>query len=89
MKGGYMAALKSMGVLWTKKGPDGKPRYFSGYVNCGILGDIAITIFKNRFKQKESDPDFNIVLSDPKPVIVEVSSDVDNGVDTDTGEVPF
>jgi hypothetical protein len=62
-------------------------RYFSGYVNCGILGEIAITIFKNRHKSKESDPDFNIVLADAKPVTVEVSNDVDTGADE--SDVPF
>ena len=82
-----MATLKTMGVLWTIKGPDGKPRYFSGYINCGILGDIAITVFKNRYKNKESDPDFNIVLSESKPVTVEVSNDIDTG--SDESDVPF
>ena len=52
MKGAEMATLKTMGVLWINHGPDGKARHYSGYINCGILGDIAITIFKNRYKNK-------------------------------------
>ena len=91
-----MATLKTMGVLWTIKGPDGKPRYFSGYINCGILGDIAITVFKNRYKNKEGDPDFNIVLAHPKaskedeiPPNDTVSNEVSSGGDTVDGAVPF
>jgi hypothetical protein len=74
-----MATSKTVGVLWLNQGPDGKTRHFSGYINGGILGDIPIAIFKNRYKHKESDPDFNIVLSEPKTASVELNSEVDAG----------
>jgi hypothetical protein len=71
-----MATSKTVGVLWLNQGQDGKTRYFSGYINGGILGDIPIAIFKNRYKNKESDPDFNIVLSQSKHDADEVKGEI-------------
>jgi hypothetical protein len=72
LKGQDMASPRSkqIGVLWLKekKNNDGSTlRYFSGYIDNGIHGDIPIVIFRIRDKQNENGPDYNIVLSQPVP----------------------
>jgi|SRR3989344_73664 len=56
-----MASTK-IGVLWLKTSKDGKTKYFSGILN-GLERDINIAIFKNENKEKEGQPDYQIVRS--------------------------
>ena len=56
----------------------------TGHIDLGALGQIKITVFKNGYKQEDSQqPDYNIVLSEPgrqeEPPIVEEPND----------EIPF
>ena len=54
---------KYIGACWIKDGKNGK--YMSG--NIEIDGKKTyIVIFKNHRKQKENQPDYNILLSEPK-----------------------
>lgn len=62
-----MARSKRIGVLWLreKKMDDGSTlRYFSGYIDTGLHGDIPVAIFRARDKPNENSPDYHIVLSD-------------------------
>lgn len=52
-----------IGALWLKE-KDGK-KYFSGKIEVPGL-DLQLAIFRNEDKQKENQPDFNIVWSPPK-----------------------
>jgi hypothetical protein len=63
----YPVAAKKVGVLWLKTSKDGKTKYWSGVVNLGLLGDIQISILRNTFKKEENQPDYNILLVEPKP----------------------
>ena len=54
----------NIGALWLKEGKKGK--FFSGSIELeGIKTQIVI--FKNTNKTKENHPDYNILLSKPKP----------------------
>jgi len=57
-------ASKRIGALWVRTTQDGK-QYFSGVLN-DLRGDINIAIFQNDRKEKENQPDYNIILSEPK-----------------------
>jgi hypothetical protein len=59
-------ASKVVGRLWVHRGKDGKDTYFTGVVNAGVFGDIQVAIFKNNRKEKDNQPDYNIVLSEPR-----------------------
>jgi hypothetical protein len=51
---------KKIGSLWLRQTKDGK-KYMSGVLN-DLSGDIQIAIFPNDRKEKENQPDFQIVL---------------------------
>jgi uncharacterized protein (DUF736 family) len=51
--------MKNIGVLWTKKSEKGT--YLSGVLN-DLRGDIRIAVFKNDRKEKDSQPDYRIVV---------------------------
>ncbi len=57
-----------MGVLWVFEYPkDGeKKKMLSGNINCGILGDVDIAIFRIDNKKEEKHPDYRIVLGNGK-----------------------
>ena len=85
-----MPRQKQIGVLWMKesKRPDGSTlRYFSGYIDNGIHGDIPIVIFRIREKQSENAPDFRILLSQPVPQ-PQVSTEEEEPPITDE-DIPF
>lgn len=84
----YPMAAKKVGVLWLKTSKDGKTRYFSGVVNLGILGDIQISILKNTFKKEENQPDYNILLVEPKPELKPVNGKADYD-DSPDDDIPF
>jgi uncharacterized protein (DUF736 family) len=54
-------ASKKIGACWIRKTKDGKV-YMSGVID--LLGeDIQIAVFKNDKKEKDNQPDYNIVRS--------------------------
>ena len=56
---------KQVGVLWLreKENEDGSTlRYFSGYIDNGIHGNIPIVIFRIRDKQNPNGPDYRMLL---------------------------
>ena len=54
---------REVGALWTKEG--GGQRFYSGFVE--IDGEKReVVIFKNKFKEKENQPDLRIYKSIPK-----------------------
>lgn len=53
-----------IGVGWKKTTKDGQI-YISGVLR-DLSGDIAIAIFPNNKKEKENQPDFNIVRSEKR-----------------------
>jgi uncharacterized protein (DUF736 family) len=66
-------ASKKIGALWVRKTKDGM-EYFSGVLD--LLGeDINIAVFYNDKKEKDNQPDFNIVRSGQR----EESENNDNG----------
>ena len=57
---------KYIGALWLKEA-NGKS-YFSGVLK-DLRGDINIVIFPNDRKEQPNQPDYNILLSEPKKSI--------------------
>ena len=59
---------KKVGSLWQNKSKDGKTTYLNGFINLGVLGDVKVSVLKNTFKDKaknpETAPDWNILLND-------------------------
>ena len=75
---------KTIGALWLYQKQDEetgkKTGYFSGTLDLGVLGQAKIAVFKNNRKERDNQPDYNIVLSEPKrqdePVEVDDDSDI-------------
>lgn len=57
-------ANRKIGALWQRKSQDGKT-FLSGVLQ-DLGGDIQIAVFRNDRKEADNQPDFNIVLSEPK-----------------------
>ena len=55
---------KKIGALWLKTKADGET-FYSGVIE-DLRGDIPIVVFQNNRKEKENQPDFNIVRSEPR-----------------------
>ncbi len=55
---------RKIGALWSKKTSEGK-EYFSGVIS-DLRGEIQIVAFKNDKKENENQPDYDILLSEPK-----------------------
>ncbi|MFH1052777.1 MAG: hypothetical protein V1779_17795 [bacterium] len=55
---------RKIGALWSRKSNDGKT-FLSGMLN-DLSGDIQIAVFKNDRKEKDNQPDYNIVLSEKR-----------------------
>ena len=56
----------TLGALWIKKS-DGNREYLAGNLDLGpLFPKINIVVFKNDKKEKESQPDYRILLSQPK-----------------------
>ena len=53
-----------IGALWSKKTSAGK-EHFTGVIS-DLRGEIQIVVFRNDKKQDEDQPDYNILLSEPK-----------------------
>jgi len=58
---------KTVGALWLKEyEKDGKKRkMMAGELDLGALGTVKIAVFKNDRKEKDNQPDYRIVLSEP------------------------
>lgn len=55
---------RKIGDLWIKTSKDGK-KYMSGVLE-DLSGDIRIAVFKNDRKEKDSHPDYQILLSEDR-----------------------
>lgn len=55
---------RKIGALWSRKTKEGQ-EYFSGVIS-DLRGDIQIVVFRNDRKENENQPDYNILLSEPK-----------------------
>jgi uncharacterized protein (DUF736 family) len=53
-----------IGALW-KNESKGKTAFLSGVINAGLLGQKRVVVFKNELKEKDNEPDYHILLSDP------------------------
>lgn len=53
---------RKIGALWVRETQDGK-KFMSGLIET-LNGDVQIAVFKNDKKEKENQPDYNIVLSE-------------------------
>jgi uncharacterized protein (DUF736 family) len=60
-----------LGALWRKQGQAQK--FLSGNLDLTAIGidkQVPVVIFTNKFKQKDTHPDYRIFLSKPKPQAV-------------------
>ncbi len=55
-------ASRKIGALWVRRSKDGMT-YMSGTLE-DLRGNIQIAVFKNDRKEKDNQPDFQIVLSE-------------------------
>ena len=55
---------RKIGALWSKKTDDGRD-YFTGVIS-DLRGEIQIVVFGNDKKESENQPDYDILLSEPK-----------------------
>ena len=55
---------RRIGALWSKKTAEGR-EYLTGVIS-DLRGDIQIVVFKNDNKKNENQPDYDILLSEPK-----------------------
>jgi len=79
------------GALWKRESNDGK-KYHTGVIET-MFGQIQIAVFKNDKKEKENQPDFNIVYNGIRPYENKRSQTkkIDDGLDdfdAAAGEVP-
>jgi uncharacterized protein (DUF736 family) len=57
-----------IGALWKKQGKAQK--FLSGNLDLSAIGinkQVPVVIFTNKFKQKDTHPDYRVFLSKPKP----------------------
>jgi len=55
---------RKIGALWSRKTSEGR-EYFTGVIS-DLRGDIQIVVFRNDKKQSDSQPDYDILLSEPR-----------------------
>ena len=55
---------RKIGAPWSKKTAEGT-EYFSGVIS-DLRSDIQIVVFRNDKKQTDNQPDYDILLSEPK-----------------------
>ncbi|MCH8476391.1 MAG: DUF736 family protein [Wenzhouxiangella sp.] len=54
-----------IGAAWLGKTQDGKS-YMSCQITIPLLGKLSFALFKNEQKEKDNQPDYNIVWSEPR-----------------------
>ena len=59
-----LMANRKIGALWSKKTSEGK-EYFTGVIS-DLRGEIQIVVFRNDKKENPNQPDYDILLSEPK-----------------------
>ena len=57
-------ASQKIGALWAKQTTDGR-KFLTGVIS-DLRGDINIAVFKNDRKERENQPDYNIVRSEQR-----------------------
>jgi hypothetical protein len=84
--------MEKLGALWDKESSKGNV-FKSGKINKDIRAGTKIIIFENSYKDKDSDPDYYIYLSEDKQGRGKERSggnDAPRGrVGDDDSEVPF
>ncbi len=79
---------RKIGALWLKETKDGK-KYFSGVLE-DMRGEIRIAIFKNDRKEKENQPDYQIVVSEERREQREGQEQLSQGTDeVNLDNIPF
>ena len=82
---------KRLGVLWLKK-TKADEQYFSGVLE-DMRGSIPIVVFRNTKKEKPNQPDFTILLSEPRnvdlPVIEEGQMVSEPSDEISLDQIPF
>lgn len=76
---------RDIGALWRRDGKNQK--FLSGKITIGEFGEekeIQIVVFKNRFKEKDNQPDFRIY--EDMPMEKKSSASVDNSVKEEEGD---
>jgi len=76
---------RDIGALWRRDGKNQK--FLSGKITIGEFGEekeIQIVVFKNKFKEKDNQPDFRIY--EDKPMEKKSSPSVDNSVKEEEGD---
>ncbi len=74
---------RKIGALWLKETQEGK-KFMSGLIET-LHGDVQIAVFRNDKKEKDNQPDYNIVLSEPRK-----QSATDTGEsEVKTEDIPF
>jgi uncharacterized protein (DUF736 family) len=66
-------ASQKIGALWIRKTQEGKS-FLSGVLN-DLSGDIQIAVFRNDRKEKDNQPDYNIVRSEQKEQSKQTAND--------------
>ncbi len=56
---------RKIGALWLRESKDGTKKYMSGIIE-DLSGDIQIVVFRNDKKEKENQPDYQILLSEKR-----------------------
>lgn len=78
---------RKIGALWLKEAKDGK-KYMSGVLE-DIRGEIRIAVFRNDRKEKDSHPDYQIVLSEERKERSESDQVADSTDAVDLSDIPF
>lgn len=75
---------ENIGALWIKQSTKGE--FFSGNIKDENDKEYKIVIFKNGYKEKENQPDYNIYKSKPREEFVEI---VENNNILSDDDLPF
>ena len=78
-----MSDLVAIGALWKSKDKDGKT-YLSGK-----MGDARLLVFENKFKEKDSQPDFRVYVTAPRKREDEGTDQSGGWGDAPDDDVPF
>lgn len=60
---------KELGVFWKRTKQNSKETYLTGTINLKALGfdkDVAVVVFSNKSKQKDTHPDLRMYISEKK-----------------------